>query len=152
MEFPSLDTAKAGAIRFNTDSNQMEIYDGNQWIGILATSSELETGGSRGLWGGRNNPHTDAIDFVNMNTTGSASDFGNLVANTGIACAFSSRTRGIWAGGYSPNDSTTSNKMDLVTIASTGNATDFGNLITARHGHMGLSDSTRGLIIGGRTP
>ena len=87
MEYPSLDTAKAGAIRFNTDSNQMEIYDGNQWIGILATSSELETGGTRGLWGGRNNPHTDAIDFVNMNTTGSASDFGNLVANTGIACA-----------------------------------------------------------------
>ena len=153
MEYPSLDKPKAGAFRFNTDSSQLEIYDGNQWTGILATSPELETGGTRGLWGGRNNPHTDAIDFVNIDSTGNASDFGNLVANTGIACAFSSRTRGVWAGGYSPNDGSTSNKMDFVTIASAGiHAQDFGILITARHGSMGLSDSTRGLIIGGRTP
>ena len=78
MEKPSLDTAKAGAIRFNTDSSQLEIYDGNQWTGIQATSPELQTGGTRGLWGGRNNPHTDAIDFVNIDSTGNASDFGNL--------------------------------------------------------------------------
>ena len=68
MEKPSLDTAKAGAIRFNTDNSQMEIYDGNQWTGILATSPKQETGGTRGLWGGRNSPHTDAIDFVNIDT------------------------------------------------------------------------------------
>ena len=40
---------RAGAIRFNTDSSQMEIYDGNQWTGILATSPELQTGGTRGI-------------------------------------------------------------------------------------------------------
>ena len=45
----SLDTAKAGAIRFNTDNNQMEIYDGNQWTGVLATSPNQQTGGTRGL-------------------------------------------------------------------------------------------------------
>ena len=28
----------AGAIRFNTALSQMEIYDGNQWTGIVATS------------------------------------------------------------------------------------------------------------------
>ena len=43
MEYPSLDTAKAGAIRFNTDSSQLEIYDGKQWVGVLATSPELQT-------------------------------------------------------------------------------------------------------------
>ena len=43
---------RAGAIRFNTDSSQMEIYDGNQWTGILATSPELQTGGTRGLFHG----------------------------------------------------------------------------------------------------
>ena len=31
---------KAGAIRFNTDSSQMEIYDGNQWTGMLSTSTD----------------------------------------------------------------------------------------------------------------
>ena len=153
MEKPSLDTAKAGAMRFNTDSNQMEIYDGNQWTGILATSPQQETGGTRGLWAGRNSPHTDAIDFVNIDSTGDAVDFANLNNNTGIACAVSSRTRGVIAGGTSPNDSGNTNTMDFVTIASAGiDAQDFGDLETARHGCMGLSDSTRGLIIGGRTP
>ena len=153
MEKPSLDTAKAGAIRFNTDSSQMEIYDGDQWTGILGTSPELQTGGTRGLWAGRNSPHTDSIDFVNIDSTGNASDFGNLVNNTGIACAMSSRTRGVIAGGYAPNDSATTDKMDFVTIASAGtHAQDFGDLEQARNGPMGLSDSTRGLIIGGRSP
>ena len=27
---------KAGAIRFNTDTSQMEIWDGNQWTGVMA--------------------------------------------------------------------------------------------------------------------
>ena len=151
-EQPPIQPTPVGALRFNTDSAKLEYFDGNQYVNITTDSPEQHTGGTRGLWGGRNSPHTDAIDFVNIDTTGNASDFGNLVAATGIACAMSSRTRGVWAGGYSPNDSTTSNKMDLVTIASTGNASDFGNLITARHGAMSNSNSTRGLIIGGRTP
>ena len=56
MEYPSLDKPKAGAIRFNTDSSQMEIYDGNQWTGILSSSPELRTGGGRGVAAGGNNP------------------------------------------------------------------------------------------------
>ena len=83
MEKPSLDTAKAGAMRFNTDSSQLEIYDGNQWTGILATSPFLQTGGTRGLLGGGysptpNNANRDYIDQVNVETTGDAIDFGNL--------------------------------------------------------------------------
>ena len=44
MEYPSLDKPKAGATRFNTDNNQLEIYDGNQWTGVVSTSPELQTG------------------------------------------------------------------------------------------------------------
>ena len=78
MEKPSLDTAKAGALRFNTDSSQMEIYDGNQWTGILGTSPELQTGGARGFAvGGRNPVYQDTIDFVTIPTTGNAQDFGD---------------------------------------------------------------------------
>ena len=63
MEKPSLDTAKAGAMRFNTDSSQMEIYDGNQWTGILSTSPEQQTGGTRGFFAGGNSTN---IDFINV--------------------------------------------------------------------------------------
>ena len=51
MEYPSLDKPKAGAFRFNTDSSQMEIYD-EPVDRILATSPELQTGGTRGLFHG----------------------------------------------------------------------------------------------------
>ena len=81
MEKPSLDTAKAGAIRFNTDSSQLDIYDGNQWTGILGTSPEQQTGGTRGLWFGGEGPGSPAprntIQFVNVDSTGNAVDFGD---------------------------------------------------------------------------
>ena len=81
MEYPSLDTAKAGAIRFNTDSSQMEIYDGNQWTGILSSSPELRTGGGRGVAAGGNNPAAiDTIEYITISTAGNSIDFGNLTA------------------------------------------------------------------------
>ena len=144
MEKPSLDTAKAGAMRFNTDSSQMEIYDGNQWTGILATSSKQETGGTRGLMGGGSAPGvTNAIDFINVDTTGDSSDFGDLsYARRGVA-ALASRTRGVFAGGRTSEDN---NGIDFVTISSTGNAANFGDLTITSHHGCGISDGTRGII------
>ena len=129
MEKPSLDTAKAGAMRFNTDSSQMEIYDGNQWTGILATSPQQQTGGTRGLFfGGEGSNPRNTIQFFNINSTGNASDFGDMndERTEGMACA--SRVRAFAVGGFlgsSPTNYT--NTLDMVTIASTGNATNFGD-------------------------
>ena len=44
IENPSLETATSGSIRFNTDSSKLEIYNGNQWWEIEATSPEFHTG------------------------------------------------------------------------------------------------------------
>ena len=52
IEQASRDTAPAGSIRFNTDSSKLEIYNGEQWWDIDATSPEFETGTTRGLFGG----------------------------------------------------------------------------------------------------
>ena len=38
MEYPSLDSPTAGAIRFNTDSGTLEIYVDAEWHNILAVS------------------------------------------------------------------------------------------------------------------
>ena len=82
IEQASRDTAPAGSIRFNTDSNKMEIYNGEQWWNIDSTSPTEQTGGTRGLFAGgyRGSPNTavDTIDLINVDTTGNASDFGNL--------------------------------------------------------------------------
>ena len=147
MEYPSLDTAKAGAIRFNTDSIQLEIYDGNQWTGILATSPELQTGGTRGLFYGGGDPADDVIQYINVTTTGDAIDFGNANVSSNIGGAFASRTRGFKAGG-----SPFTNSIEFVTISSTGNGTDFGDLTNPFANNACLSDSTRGVIGPGEIP
>ena len=84
MEYPSLDTAKAGAMRFNTDSSQLEIYDGNQWTGIQATSPDLLTGGTRGVLGagrsegGASQTKINNIQYINIATTGNAIDYADM--------------------------------------------------------------------------
>tara|TARA_R100001129_G_scaffold47779_1_gene32640 strand:+ start:85 stop:1074 length:990 start_codon:yes stop_codon:yes gene_type:complete len=148
IEYPSLGTPPAGSIRFNTDSNKMEIYNGEAWWNIDATSPELETGGTRGLFGG-GEPTTDTIDFINIGTTGNATDFGNLSQSRQLPTGFSDRVRACFAGGRTPSIVDT---IDFVTMASTGNATDFGNLTVSRMVAGGASSSTRGLTIAGMTP
>ena len=88
-------TLRAGAIRFNTDLSQMEIYDGNQWTGILATSPELQTGGSRGFFAGGNSTN---IHFINVDTTGNAQDLGDLTSTMCINKCSASRVRGLIHG------------------------------------------------------
>ena len=153
MEYPSLDKATKGAIRFNTDTSQLEIYDGNQWTGVLSTSGELDTGGGRGIIaGGYTGPGSSGstnIDYFNIQGKGSGIDFGNLTdGRWGIATG-SSRNRGLFAGGDTPG---AVNTVEYITIPSTGDAVDYGDL-TAAHVYMGgLSNETRMLACGGSTP
>ena len=149
MEKPSLDTAKAGAIRFNTDSSQMEINDGNQCTGILATSPEQQTGGTRGIHFGGVTPSAIAqIDFFNVDSTGNAADFGDMTRSTNISNAgTASRTRGIAFGGGNTPD----NIIEFITISSTGNAADFGDMIQHRRNAGAGSNGVRGVVIGGWT-
>ena len=95
---------RAGAIRFNTDSSQMEIYDGNQWTGVLGTSGALQTGGTRGVFHGGGDPADptlDVMDFITITTTGDAADFGDLSSNRRNHRGNASRIRNFAVGGYS---------------------------------------------------
>ena len=71
-----------GAIRYNTDSQKMECFNGTQWMQVAVSSPDLD-GGARGLIAsGRissGNP-SDVIDYVTIATLGDATDFGNLTA------------------------------------------------------------------------
>ena len=148
MEKPSFDTAKAGAMRFNTDSSQLEIYDGNQWTGILATSPELHTGGTRGIQAGGG---TSQIEFINVESTSDTTSFGDLYASISGMGVASSRTRMLFAGRYS--GTTEYNGISYITVASQGDATDFGDLTTVRGRLTGGASSTRALFAGkGKDP
>ena len=141
---------KAGAIRFNTNSSQMEVWDGNQWTGILATSPELETGGDTGIIGavGADGSYVDRVEKVNMSSTGDAVDFADLNYSTAQNGVHGSRTHAVFNGGY--NNPTRQSNTDYVTIASGGSATAGGGLTLARQGSgAAASSQTRGLHIGG---
>ena len=146
IEQASRDTAPAGSIRFNTDSNKMEIYNGEQWWNIDSTSPTEQTGGTRGLFYGGNTPsNRDRIEFINLGTSGNSVDFGNLLSSQGEGGAGSAdRTRGIISGGGGP----TTDTIQFVTIASPGNATDFGNLTVSRNYSASVNNGTRSVTGG----
>ena len=135
----------SGSIRFNTESHKMEIYNGDKWWEIDSTSTEAQTGGTRGIRAG-GYAGTDRIEFFNMESTGNAVDFGNLTdARWGIASA-SDRTRAVFAGGDSPSNV---DIIDYITIAQAADAIDFGNLSATRRYAVGGANSTRSLFAGG---
>ena len=140
-EKPSFDTPPAGSIRFNTDSAKMEIYNGEQWWEIDATSPEQNTGGTRGILyagatsGGRDN----VIQSIQIETTGDAVDFGDATGGVFTAGGCASRTRGLFHKGESAFT-----QLDFVTIASKGNAADFGDVTSSNGGSM-ASNSTRAI-------
>ena len=147
MEKPSFDTAKAGAMRFNTDSSQMEMYDGNQWVGILLDSPE-QFGGTRGLWGGGGPSATTTIDFVQVETTGDAIDFGDLLGNENYTRGYGNRTRGLWAQSVAP----VTDQIEFITIPIKGNASDFGDLTQSSQSGCHTGNSTRCCFFQGRNP
>ena len=149
MEYPSLDTAKAGAMRFNTDGNHLEIYDGNQWVIISGDSPTLHTGGTRGLFAYVSSPYS--LDFINIDTTGNAADFGDGISAGSVGLS-GDRTRAISMGGQDPS-SNYINTIGFLTFATTGDMADFGDLLAGRRqvGSKGCN-STRSISMTGAVP
>ena len=108
--------------------------------GDMLYSCYAPAGGSgdetRGLWWGGASPtfggtEKDNISYFSFNTTGTATDFGDMTDGKFFATANNNDTRAVQCGGRTPSDS---NVMEYVTIQSTGNSTDFGDLGTACSG------------------
>jgi hypothetical protein len=148
-----------GAIRFNTDSNKPELWDGSQWAEFQLSTPNLGRSvdtqpGARGLYAGGYAPSgstsVNTITYVNISSTGDAQDFGDLTrsSNAGYVhqASTSSQTRGLWAGGFPMNTT-----IDFVTFSSTGNASDFGDLTQGRYGAGAVSNGTRAVWMGGNT-
>ena len=115
-----------GAIRFNTDSQKLEFFAQDQWW-QMATENTITTS-QRGCWVAGNTPSspdgTNQMSYAQINTLGNTQDFGDLTYSTRIGSSFSSATRGIAAGGWSPGNTNTC-KWEY---ASLGNAVSFGSL------------------------
>ena len=146
-----------GMMRFNTDLNTMEFYNGNGWrqfTYIQDIKSSPSTRG-RGVMGGGNpvpGDHNNTIEFVEVATLGNSLSFGDLTVSRdcpGMGCC-SDGKRGLFMGGWvTPTDT---DVIDYITIASEGDAIDFGNASVARGFSATCSSSTRGFNMGGYNP
>ena len=137
-------TVPTGAIRYNTDSNKMECFNGTKWYGISVSSPDLD-GGARGCWAGGNvsgGTQKNEIDYVTIASTGNAADFGDLTSARRDLAACSSPIRGVWCGGDTP---TLVNTIDYVEILTTCNAVDFGDQTVSRDRISGCSNAHGGL-------
>jgi len=132
-----------GAMRFNSDSQKLEYWNGQIWMQVHTFSPDLN-GGARGLFGG-GTPGINTIEYITISTAGNGTDFGDLTVARAELASCSSSTRGVWWGGTSP----TINVIDYVTISSTGNAQDFGDLPDNKKEIAACSNETRGLCAGG---
>jgi len=161
QELPSYEQAPAGAIRFNTDSNKLEVYIGGpvgygtlpngQWMEVDNWSPENQTGGTRGVIALGSTPSgaVQTTNYFNLDTTGNAASFGDLanLARFGMGgCA--SRTRGYIVGGATPGRRP---EIDTLVFSSTGSCTDYGDL-SRNSATNSCSSSTRGFALGGSTP
>ena len=142
-----------GMMRFNTDLNTMEFYNGNEWrqFRYQANITKSPSTMGRAVFGASFQINT--LDFINMHTLGNALSFGNsLFGAQGRGCC-SSNTRGLWAGGYGNTGSGyLTNNIDYITLASEGNAIDFGDINTSTSNKYGHASSTRGVWPGGASP
>ena len=152
-EQPPIQPTPVGALRFNTVTAQLEYFDGNVYVNITTDSPEQHTGGTRGLWFGGEGPGSPAprntIQFVNVDSTGNAIDFGDMSQVRTELSACASRVRAFAIGGFLGSQPTNySNALDMVTIASTGNATDFAD-VTQRGQQTSCASATRALTASG---
>ena len=150
-----------GAIRYNTDSNKMEVWIGEKWMQVAVSSTNLgdnqSPAGTRAAFMGGfrdqpvNNTTFDTIDYITISSAGDAIDFGDLNAKLfdGASNISSSTRQFAYMGRQGPSFSA-SNEIKFITYSTTGDSTDFGDSTsTLFYRPSGFSNSTRGIRGGG---
>ena len=107
-------------------------------------------GVTRGMFaGGTTGSAVNKIDLITVETSGNATDFGDLatIVKKGTEGTCSSFTRGIMAGGNTPDYLTTIQYFDMTSSAT--NAADFGDL-TVAGAHLPASSNDVKAVMGPR--
>jgi len=117
-----------GALWWDTANEKTFIYAEGEWKETIGIAASISWGGDRGVIF-RNQTTNKEIDYVDITTTGNASDFGDqTVARAFSLAAASDGTYGLTAGGSNWVSDDYQDSIEYVTIATTGNGTDFGDL------------------------
>ena len=147
----------------NTDGTVFEgdiTFDSLNYITLPkgTTNQRVNSAGGRAVIPGGYNPagspnaakSLNTIEYISIQTTGNALDFGDLSFGSASGGSCGSVTRGLVGASYiAPSVTGSLNNIDYITIASTGNGADFGDLTQGRSYLASFSSSTRGIWAGG---
>ena len=140
-----------GAMRFNSDSNMLEYFNGDTWFQVH-TEESITCAGRGVQLGDETTNCPNVMEYISMDTMGTAVDFGDMQDGVGACGAAASRTRGIKFGGVTTYPGTFTNTIDYITIATAGNGQNFGDLATTRRAPFSFGDLTRAGVAGGASP
>jgi len=131
---------------FATTGNSTDFGDLTLGRQACHGASDGTTGIFMGGWQNSVSPtgNSNVIDSITIQTTGNASDHGDLTVAKQIAGNASNGTNGFLGGGEP-----TTNGIDQVSIGTAANATDFGDLTVSRSSLSACADPTRAVFCGG---
>ena len=133
-----------GTVRFNTDLNTLEFYNGVEWRQFTvsgASGRAIICGGTYPSAG-----QTTFIDAVSIPNGGQAYDFGELMTALRQTSCCGSKVRGLtWGGQGSPSQV---DEISHFNTATKSKSVDFGNMDAAGNTAQALSSSTRGISYG----
>ena len=120
-------------------------FTSQNFLTLPKGNTEERGRGTRAVFNGASD--SNVMDFINIQNTANAVDFGDALGNYGAGAACSSRTRGIIFVGF--DSPAQVNIIEFITFSTTGNAQDFGDLTQGRRNLTGFSNQTRGIAAGG---
>ena len=121
----------------------------NAVTGISSSVRGVFAGGTDGTSPSPN--FKNDIDYITINSTGNATDFGDLSGTSGYMSATNdSSGKGFFIGGQQAPFGTKGNlTTDVITIATTGNASNFGELAQQTKNAASACQGTTGFTMGG---
>ena len=123
----------------------------NALVGISSTTRAIFAGGTDGT--SPSPGYLTRIDFVTINSTGNAADFGDLSGKSGYLATAQSKTKAFFIGGATGGDSSKDNvATDVITMATTGNAQEFGTLTQATRSAASNANARSAFTLGGANP
>ncbi len=112
--------------------------------------TEFRGGRGRAIIGAGGYPSgTNAMDYIDIATTGNGTDFGDLKDGDYGRASFSSSTRGVVGGGAGGSYI---GRVEYQTISSSGGSSDFGDLNIGKRFMRATGNNSRGTWMGGQRP
>jgi len=138
-----------GTLGNAADFGDMSTY--RRFANAVADSTRSVVAGGETRTGG-SNWATASMEYITIDTTGNATNFGSLnTSGMSTSQGSSDSTRGIFMGGRGP--SSTDDEIEYITIQTTGNSTDFGDLAVGDRVYNGVtSNGVRSVTGGGSGP